>query len=564
MPMKKILTKTHVALVIALGLIGLAVYAEASIDEITFPVVELGECADREECFAYCEDETHIQECVDFAERHGLIAPEDAAIARKYPEVVAQGGPGGCDSMSDCEAYCTDIAHIGECVTFAEKYGLVGSEELAEAKQIAQALSQGAKMPGGCTHKMGCKTYCEDMSHAEECLAFAEAAGMMSQEEIAEAKQMIPFIQKGEMPGQCTTKRECEDYCGSEEHFDECVGFAEKSGLISAEDAEMARKIGGKGPGGCDSKFECEIYCDTEENQRECFNFAKEHSLLSAEELAQVEEGVGRLRAGLDQAPDEVRTCLKETLGEETMKRIEEGSVLPSPEMGEKMKECFAGYVDEMQKKLEDALAEASEETKDCVKEKAGAENLAKIRAGEPPSPEAGGAIRSCFEKEHKEGMRRLVEGLETMPDEARVCVEGKLGVTLQEVKQGKTDGIGPEAEDHIQKCMSDLAETVMKEIEAQAPEEVTTCLRKKYEAGLKERIMAGEIRGPEDIKPEISECASLIAPPEGSRGGSAGATAAPPSDFQPDAQMCKQFERAPSCDYVPDNVKDLCLKCRN
>lgn len=562
--MKKILNTTHLALLISGFFIGSALFATASVDDVAFPIAELGGCEDRGACYAYCEEEAHMSECIDFAQKHGLISEKEAKIAREYPEIVSQGGPGGCGSMESCESYCIDIAHIGECVAFAETHGLIEGDELKEAKQIAQALEAGATMPGGCVDKRRCNAYCEDTSHMEECLNFATAAGMMSEEEIAEAQAMMPFITKGEMPGQCTTKRECEDYCGMDENFEECVSFAEKAGLVSEKEAEIARKTGGKGPGGCEGTMECESYCNDEEHQRECFDFAKEHDLISEEELAQIEEGVGRLRAGLEQAPDGVRECLYQELGETVVQEIETGEVLPDPDMGKKMEVCFAGFVEEMQQKLEDALAEASSETVACVEEKVGEDNIAKIRAGEAPSPETGSAIRECFEKEHSEGMQRLVEGLETMPDEARECVEEKLGVTLDEVRQGNTEGIGPEAQDYIQKCMEDLVDVVMKEIEAQAPQEVTACLREKYENGLKERILTGDIRGPEDIKPEIEECAALIMPAAAEMGSSGEKqTGAPPADFQPDASMCKQFERAPSCDYVPDEVKEMCRQCR-
>ena len=36
-----------------------------------------------------------------------------------------------------------------------------------------------------------------------------------------------------------------------DDHFEECFKFAEAAGFMSAEEAIMARKTGGKGPGNC-------------------------------------------------------------------------------------------------------------------------------------------------------------------------------------------------------------------------------------------------------------------------------------------------------------------------
>ena len=536
----------------------------ASIEEVTFPVVELGNCESKEACFAYCEETDHIGECTDFAEKHGIISKEDAEMARKYPDIVKQGGPGGCDSVASCEAHCEDLSNIGQCVAFAEKHGLLAGAELAEAKQVMTALQQGAELPGGCQDSRECKMYCEDATHVGECLTFAEAAGMMSTEEIAEARQVLPYIEKGETPGQCTTKLECENYCADDSKVSECVNFAEKVGFMSAEEAEMARKTGGKGPGDCSSEEECSTYCNKSDNQRECFDFAKEHDLVSPEELAQIEDGIGRLRSGLDQAPEQVSVCLQEKFGEKVVREIAQGTVLPNPEMGEVMEGCFAGFVDEMQNKLEKALGEASPETLVCIDEKVGQGNIDKIRAGEPPTPETGDAIRVCFEAQFEAGMARFLEGLETMPDEAKECLEKKVGATVKQMQSGKANElIGPETERYVQECIDDLVAKVMAQIKEQAPIEVHDCLMEKYEAGMRERMMSGEIRGPEDIKPEIKECFEKMAIPSEAQGGSSGQGGAIPADFQPDEQMCAQFKMAPSCDYVPDNVRSLCEKCQ-
>ena len=84
---------------------------------------------------------------------------------------------------------------------------------------------------------------------------------------------------------------------------------------MTAEEAEMVKKTGGKGPGGCHSKAQCDTYC--EENGEECFNFAKEHGLMSEADLAQMTEGMKRFRDELDKMPPEAVACMKDAAGGE-------------------------------------------------------------------------------------------------------------------------------------------------------------------------------------------------------------------------------------------------------
>ena len=254
------------------------------LQNVAYPIQELGGCENERACHAYCDEISHIAECVAFAEKHGLLSSEEIAEAKKFISAGAVG-PGGCTSKDACEAYCSDISHIKECVAFGEKHDLIPSRELAEAKKIVSALESGAKLPGGCTSKDACEAYCSDSNHIEECILFAEAAGFMEGDELAEAKKFMEFLKRGgKTPGGCRGERECKAYCDNADHFTECVSFAAEAGFISPEEAELARKTGGRGPGGC-VRDECEAYCNDPSHQEECFAFAKEHGRVDAEML---------------------------------------------------------------------------------------------------------------------------------------------------------------------------------------------------------------------------------------------------------------------------------------
>jgi len=358
---------------------------------VQYPVAELGNCRDEAACRAYCDKTENIKLCLGFAEKHNLMPKEEIEAARKFAALGR--GPGGCKTKESCDEFCGNILNIDECVSFAEKNGLMPKDELEEAKKVQAAIKKGVKPPS-CRNKKECDLYCESADHMEECLAFAEAAGFMEPKELEDAKKVLSAVRKGVKPPPCRGKEECDVYCGNpdnmeacltfaeaagfmtgqeledskkmlgalrkgvkppkcrgkeecdiycatEEHFEECANFAEAAGFMSAKDAEMARKTKGKGPGGCRGKEECDAFCNNPDNQETCFNFAKKYGLIPEEDLRRMEENKQKLQETLNQAPAEVSECLNASLGSEMIDKLKSGAVMPPKEVGDKMRGCF-------------------------------------------------------------------------------------------------------------------------------------------------------------------------------------------------------------------------------
>ncbi len=275
---------------------------QEAVARIQFPIAELNGCANKEECKAYCDGQTNRDACFGFAKKHGLMKAEKIRRIEKRMEAVeaAGSGPGGCRSARECEAYCADVSRMGECISFAKTHGVMDERELAEAEKIQAALARGARLPGGCSNKAACEQHCSNPDNMDECMAFAEQAGFMDAKELEEAKRILPLMKSGQTPGGCRGRAQCEAYCQAGEHINECIAFAEKTGLAKPEELEMMRKTGGRGPGGCRGRIECETYCENPNNAEACFNFGVEHGLISPEELAQIQKagGVELLRQG--------------------------------------------------------------------------------------------------------------------------------------------------------------------------------------------------------------------------------------------------------------------------
>lgn len=364
----------------------------ASASDVQYPIQELGNCEDKEACRIYCDKPANAEKCLTFAEKNNLMSEEEISIAKKFLE-SEDDRPGNCKREEDCKEYCDDVSHIDECIAFAEKNNLVPPEELEEIKKVQSAIKRGAKPPP-CGNKKQCDTYCEDPSHMEECITFgAEAgfiqgkeledaqkmlqaikrgatplpckgkeacdeycsspdnmelcmnfameAGFMSEEEKADSQKMLQAIKKGFKPPPCKSREECDAYCSSEEHFEECTNFSVAAGFMSEEDATMARKTGGKGPGDCKGKEECEAFCNNPDNQETCFNFAKENGMIPEEELRKMEEGKEQFRQSFEQMPSEVLDCIQGEVGADMLEKMKNGSVMPPREIGDKMATCF-------------------------------------------------------------------------------------------------------------------------------------------------------------------------------------------------------------------------------
>ena len=375
-------------IVISLALAGSAVWAQS----IQYPVKELGDCENETACKSYCDKSENIESCVNFAEKNNLMSKEEIGLAKKFMAVGGKG-PGGCSGKDECEAYCNNIDHIDECISFGEENNLIPPEELEEAKKVQAAIKRGIKPPP-CGNKKQCDIYCEESEHMEECVAFgieagfiqgkeledvqkmlaavkrgikpppckgkeacdaycsspdnmevcmtfAIEAGFMSENEKADSQKMLQALKKGVKPPPCKGKEACDVYCAEDAHIEECINFAIAADFMDEKDAEMAKKTKGKGPGGCKGKDECEAFCNNTDNQEICFNFGRDNGLIPETDLKQMEEGKQKFQESLQQMPSAVLECLNSEVGAGAMEKFKSGSAIPSRDIGDKMKTCF-------------------------------------------------------------------------------------------------------------------------------------------------------------------------------------------------------------------------------
>jgi len=308
-------------------------------ENVKFPVEELGNCADKAGCKAYCDKPENAAACLEFAQKYKLMSQDEIKKAEVFT-ALGNSGPGGCKTKEACDSYCDDTNNMKECISFAEKNGLLSGTELEEAKKAQAAIAGGLKPPA-CKGKKECDVYCENPLHMEECVTFAMKAGFMQGKELEDAQKMLAAVKKGAKLPACKGKEECDAYCGQEIHFDECAAFAEAAGFMNADELAMARKTKGKGPGGCKSREECDSFCNNPDNQETCFNFGKENGLIPAGELQKMEEGKQKMKEALAGAPAEVIACLQAAFGADKVEKIKNGTFMPPQDSANSMSACF-------------------------------------------------------------------------------------------------------------------------------------------------------------------------------------------------------------------------------
>ncbi len=400
------------ALIVAL-LFFVATIASAqtpSIFDIEFPIAELGNCPDKTACKTYCNEPANEDACDVFAAKYG-IGGHDSGEDDKLAAIEADGGPDGVcgnapDPVAACGAFCNDQANMETCIAYGEKHNLFPKEELAEARKVRDALRSGAKLPDGCTNAELCKQTCENpptIEIAKQCFRFAEKAGLLPDDvDIAMAEKAFEAIRSGKTPFKSLKDfQKCDDPA-DEATIQACVNFGLENGLIPEKEAEILRKTGGRGPGGCFGKT-CETYCDDPAHEDECIRFAEEYDLIPPEEKAQMQEGIQKFQEGLNQAPPEVRECLKATVGSEVLDQIAAGTKRPSRDLGEKMRTCFESFFMERDAAREQTMGPAfPPEVKQCLVERLGPDFMERMKNG--PTPELENEMRPCFERQTQGG----------------------------------------------------------------------------------------------------------------------------------------------------------------
>lgn len=207
--------------------------------QITFPIAQLGGCANIGECRNYCEDPVHSDTCIAFAKTKGFYK-ETQMENRKTELLETAKTELGCNSPDSCREVCEKEENFEKCSAFAKKNNISGGHT---ANTGEQRVLEKAKQILGCDSPSTCKSFCENEQNREKCTQFAQEAGMRGGE------RMVG-------PGGCTSEETCKTFCSDPANYQVCSSFGDAKG----------REF--KGPGGCTNEESCKAYC--EQNPKDC------------------------------------------------------------------------------------------------------------------------------------------------------------------------------------------------------------------------------------------------------------------------------------------------------
>lgn len=213
---------------------------------VTFPVAELGNCADFSSCRTYCNDQSNREQCVAFAKKKGFY--KEVQDGGKKEMIENAKSALGCTDESSCREVCSKEENFQKCREFSRKNNLGSGPPGSGAG--SQKILQKAQEILGCNSEATCKAVCEQEGNKEKCSEFAKQTGLGG------------GIKKVG-PGGCNSEESCRAYC--EKNMDECKKFGGGPSGGQGQPPPEAQK---RGPGGCNSEESCKAYC--EKNPKEC------------------------------------------------------------------------------------------------------------------------------------------------------------------------------------------------------------------------------------------------------------------------------------------------------
>lgn len=249
-------------LISAIAFLSPAVYAKT-----LFPILELGNCRDVQECFYYCEIPRNKAACWSYGEyvlHKGVLSdqtinPDEGARRHGITFPIAELG--NCASAQECMAYCNKPENHDACSAFGEKKGLLQGN----TSQINQErLLSDAKNILGCDSKSSCSTFCRNPVNQQKCQEFFQKEGLTTQS---------PTKPSCSSPDSCrefcsnpVNKQTCDAFGTSCLNF--CKGNPDKCPYLNTQSLHPVPPISITSPNGlpaaisgCSNKEECYTYC---------------------------------------------------------------------------------------------------------------------------------------------------------------------------------------------------------------------------------------------------------------------------------------------------------------
>ena len=191
---------------------------------LIFPIADLGNCNSLTECKNYCEDVSHMSDCINFAKNHGFYKappspPSESSILEAAKSEL------GCDSKEACQQFCGLQENWIKCGEFAKKHSLGKPQPKPEAS--SSAVLEKAKAILGCLSYDQCKSFCSVEQNRIKCQYFGRIIASLKStvSNITPKPSVLPNITT--QGGSCNSFDSCvKFYCSR--YPDQCQQITEK------------------------------------------------------------------------------------------------------------------------------------------------------------------------------------------------------------------------------------------------------------------------------------------------------------------------------------------------
>ncbi|MCL5797687.1 MAG: hypothetical protein M1366_02710 [Patescibacteria group bacterium] len=263
---------------------------------ISYPIKELGNCADAQTCFIYCSQAANQEACLTYAQQNGLTKqssntnPTDTTTILNTAKTEL-----GCSSKTACINLCSQEANHDKCEKFARKYGL--NSDNGESNQVNSSpyVLNAAKTELGCSDQNSCMLLCSTPENSDKCLAFAQKYNLISkalQEKITETQQKrAEMLQEAKTELGCDSESSCMDFCSLPNNHSQCFSLAQKVGLIPQQEMEgnqaqsgFAKTMQQTSVKNCTDEKQCQQYCTIHPDQCPGYNSESDNSTPSGNE----------------------------------------------------------------------------------------------------------------------------------------------------------------------------------------------------------------------------------------------------------------------------------------
>ena len=135
--------------------------------QLTFPIVELGNCNNVQTCKVYCDQPENRQACVDFSKSKGFYKDK---VDQKQVQLLSFAKTElGCETLNSCKLFCSQQENYARCQQFAQKQGLATAPSGKDEELLAKA-----KQNFNCDSFESCKTLCDNEQNYTKCAALLQ------------------------------------------------------------------------------------------------------------------------------------------------------------------------------------------------------------------------------------------------------------------------------------------------------------------------------------------------------------------------------------------------------